>query len=241
MPGVLIMRASRIRLGVSGHAAGPRTPCPIRLRSCARGTRLQRPHQLPAGTPARKQGIMTTTRPATTFVAAAITVLATAATMAAAAPALARATPRDEPAVLRVTHTIPVPQFPYLVAVDPRTDTVYVIQIFANAVTVISGRENKVTATIPVGSHPLGIAVNPQTDTVYVANTYDHTVSVISGRTNTVVATIPVTWAPLAIAVNPRTDTIYAANDSQGPQPGDVAVISGRTNTVIATIPARGT
>ena len=50
-----------------------------------------------------------------------------------------------------VTATITVGIYPFGVATNPVTDTVYVTNFTDNTVSVISGRTNKVTATITVG------------------------------------------------------------------------------------------
>src|SRR6266581_4240266 len=102
-----------------------------------------------------------------------------------------------------VVATIPDGQGPFGVAVNPKTNTIYVTNPPSETVTVISGQTNTVVATIPVaGGLPSGVAVNPKTNTIYVANA-GGMVSVISGQTNTVVATIPLAGA-FWDAVNPK-------------------------------------
>ena len=169
------------------------------------------------------------------LITAAIAAIGPAATTAAAVASVSRGRsgPQVVTAHVRVTATIPVGRFPVGVAVNPRTDTIYVANANSGTVSVISGRTNTVVATIRVGRVPGGVAVNPRTNTIYVTNERrPGTVQVISGQTNTVVATIRVGRVPAGVAVNPRTDTIYVANANSG----TVSVISGRTNTVTATI-----
>jgi len=101
---------------------------------------------------------------------------------------------------IKVIATIPVGVFPAGVAVNEKTNAVYVTNFgnranhFKGTVSVISGRTNTVTATIGVGRQPQGIAADPKTNTIYVANSQPgvNTVSVISGRANTVTAAISV-------------------------------------------------
>jgi len=59
------------------------------------------------------------------------------------------------PPVIKVTATIAVGARPAGVATDPKTDTIYVTNIFSGTVSVISGRTNTVVATIAVGNSPL--------------------------------------------------------------------------------------
>ncbi len=65
-----------------------------------------------------------------------------------------------------VVATIRVPGDPDAVAVNPKTDTVYVADAVSNKVSVINGQTNTVVATIRVGRLPQAVAVNPKTGTV---------------------------------------------------------------------------
>lgn len=78
-----------------------------------------------------------------------------------------------------MTATIPLDGESEGVAVNPRTDTIYITGLDVNVVRAISGRTNAILATVPVGSEPLGVAVNPKTNTIYVTNGGDNTVSVL--------------------------------------------------------------
>jgi YVTN family beta-propeller protein len=101
----------------------------------------------------------------------------------------------------RVIATVRVGHTPIGIAVDPRTNTAYVVNSNGNDVSVISGKTDTVIATIPVGRGPEGVAVDPGTDAVYVTNNTDSTVSVIDPKTNVVTSTIAVGHQPLGIAV----------------------------------------
>jgi YVTN family beta-propeller protein len=124
-----------------------------------------------------------------------------------------------------VTSTISAGSFPYAVAVNPSTNTVYVANSSDNSVSVINGSTNTVTSTISAGNFPYAVAVNPSTNTVYVTNPAGNSVSVINGSTNTVTATVSVGSNPFGMAVNPSTNTIYVANSSDN----SVSVINGAT------------
>jgi YVTN family beta-propeller protein len=126
---------------------------------------------------------------------------------------------------------ISVPGNPYGVAVDPATDTAYVTDRTADAVTVIDLATDTVTATIPVGEYPNTIDVDPATDVIYVTNATSHSVSVIDGATNAVVATIATSGEPNGVAVDAATDMVYV-----GVAEGSVAVINGATNAVTDTL-----
>lgn len=130
------------------------------------------------------------------------------------------------------------------VAVDPATDTAYVVMVPRSttgtpSVDVIDLATDTVTATVPVGSDAQTLAVDPDTDLIYVVNSGTDSISVIDGTTNAVTATIDLTGLPVnsvyGIAVDPVTDVIYAGLRNSSAE-GMVAVINGASNTVTGTI-----
>jgi DNA-binding beta-propeller fold protein YncE len=129
------------------------------------------------------------------------------------------------------------------IAVDQRTNTVYVTGEVTNDVSVIDGRTCSATVTSGCRRHPVhvlagagarGIAVNEATDTVYVANTAANTVSVIDGAScNASVhsgcgrraAVANVGLSPRRVAVDELTNTIYVTNAGSN----SVTILDGRT------------
>jgi DNA-binding beta-propeller fold protein YncE len=104
------------------------------------------------------------------------------------------------------------------VAVDPRTDTIYVgagaSHTGAAQVDVLDGKTDKFTAEISVGSGGEDIGVNRRTDMIYVSNFgggeggRPGTVNVINGKNNKVVATLlQARPAPAAELQTPRRTT----------------------------------
>src|SRR5258708_30573647 len=75
---------------------------------------------------------------------------------------------------VRVTATIRVGRFPVGVAVNPRTDTIYVANANSGTVSVISGRTNTVAATVPVGRLAAGGAAKPPRNNIYDASDGSH-------------------------------------------------------------------
>ena len=136
-----------------------------------------------------------------------------------------------------------VGQTPGGIAVNTRTDTIYVTGEFSNDVSVIDGKTCNARATsgcrqtpvhVLAGAGARGIAVNEVTNTVYVANTAANTVSVINGATcNATVhsgcgqqaAVAPVGISPRRVAVDPVTNTIYVTNAGSN----SVTMLDGRT------------
>jgi YVTN family beta-propeller protein len=109
---------------------------------------------------------------------------------------------------------LPPTGHPLSVAVNPRTNRVYVTNGDGNSVSVVDGVTNTVIGTpILVGRGPFGVAVNPRLNRIYVTNSGSDTVSVIDGATNAVIGTpISVGRGPFGVAVNPRTNRIYVTN-----------------------------
>jgi YVTN family beta-propeller protein len=116
------------------------------------------------------------------------------------------------------------------IALDARTETVYVTDQLSGEVAVIDARTcnarvrsgcGAAPARVRAGGGARGIAVDEATDTVYVANTAAGTVSVIDGSTcNASVrsgcgqraAVAPVGISPRRLAVDDRTSTVYVTN-----------------------------
>ena len=85
---------------------------------------------------------------------------------------------------------IKVGRNPEDLAVNPKTNKIYVANSGSNSVSVIDGFTDRVERNIIVGSTPDGVAVNPKTNKIYVANSGSNSVSVINGTTNKIVAGI---------------------------------------------------
>src|SRR5271154_2269259 len=134
-----------------------------------------------------------------------------------------------------VTATLVVGSSPAAVAVNPVTDTIYVVNSSGNSVSVINGATNSVIATVNTGSNPVALAVNPLSNMVYVVNNGSSNITAINGATN---ATSTITDAnaisPVAVALDPLTNMVYVANFESN----NLTVINGTGNTVAATVGA---
>ena len=149
--------------------------------------------------------------------------------------------------------TIAVGNEPDGVAVNPRSDTIYVTNAGDNTVSVIDGATcnadhmggcGQTPQTVAVGSTPYPIDVDERTDTVYVGNIGDSTLSLINGATCNATVTcsqhapaVPVEQLPAGIAVDQHTDKIYVTSIVDA----DVATINGRTCTATLQISCRPT
>src|ERR1700759_1210027 len=142
-----------------------------------------------------------------------------------------------------VTNTVDVGvgKGPSALAVNPKTDKIYVANIRSNNVTVIDGKTNK-TVTVPAGPMPNAVAINQKTNKIYVSNqnldsktaNEPGSVTVIDGKTNKT-TTVTVEVQPGFVAVNEKTNKIYVVNNGTN----SLSVIDGKTNKIEANIPFR--
>ena len=119
------------------------------------------------------------------------------------------------------------------IAINPRTNMIYVVTDDSDTVSVIDGATHAVTS-ISTGKEPVAVAVNEETNKIYVASRSPHTagtVTVIDGATNKA-ATITTGSPPHALAVNPVTNKIYVANEGTN----QISAMDGTTSaaTMIA-------
>jgi YVTN family beta-propeller protein len=120
---------------------------------------------------------------------------------------------------------------PTSVAVNPRTNRIYVANSGSLNVTVVDGTTKEVVATVPVATRPHSIAVNQRSSRIYVT-TAESSIIVINGDSNEVVGSIPLSTRPIGLAIDHRTDRVIVATSEPV-----VAVVDGPSSRVIATIP----
>ena len=137
------------------------------------------------------------------------------------------ATPVERPTI------IPVPDLihPKGVAVNPRTNRVYVASRDNNSLMVLDGGSNSFLTRISICKEPFGVAVNAVTNKIYVACFAQGVIAVVNGASNAVETLI---WAgpnPTYVGVNEATNQIFAVTY------GNHALVSinGNTNAVTST------
>ncbi len=122
------------------------------------------------------------------------------------------------------------------IAVNKRTNKVYLANYGNNRVSVIDGTTNHVITHIDGVIRPLRVAVNEKTNKIYVSNNDSsaNSVTVINGVKDTVESTITGFSLPRDIVVNERTNIIVVASNGNN----TISVIDGQTNDKLIT--ARG-
>ncbi|CAG7620248.1 hypothetical protein PAESOLCIP111_02260 [Paenibacillus solanacearum] len=135
----------------------------------------------------------------------------------------------------KVIATVKTGRLPFNLAVNPRTNRIYITNFFDGTVSVINGRTNRVIATVKVGERCDNIAVDPRANLIYVATisltSPNGQLVVLNGSTNRVQTKIPFTGRPSQIVVNPAARRIYVTNTSED----TVSVIDGNNHAFLAT------
>ena len=123
------------------------------------------------------------------------------------------------------------------VAVNPRTNKIYVTGFFSNTVTIIDGRTNTVSTTVSV-PFPTKPAVDLFANRVYVpSQNFIGQVFVLDGNSDAVLAQIQTGNFTTSVGVDFLRHLAYASNQGFTPETNNLSVIDTTTNTVIATIP----
>jgi YVTN family beta-propeller protein len=108
---------------------------------------------------------------------------------------------------------IEVGLIPLDLAVNPKTNKIYVANSGSNTVSVIDGIRNKVIANVSVGEYPVDVIIDPNEPWIYIPNFDSQTVSVIDYNIDKVVDNISkLGVSPVQIDLNPFTNTLYISN-----------------------------
>jgi YVTN family beta-propeller protein len=111
-----------------------------------------------------------------------------------------------------VVTKLPTGLDPEAIAVNPVTNTLFVVNKGDDTVTV-SDRNRLTTTSVPVGHLPVAIAINATTDQAYVVNSGSNSVTKIDGVT-LATSSIAVGNQPNAIALDPELNRIFVANSA---------------------------
>ncbi len=96
------------------------------------------------------------------------------------------------------------------VAIDPRTNRIYVANSWTNNVSVIDGKTLRLTATILVGLQPMDVAISQEGE-AFVANSGSDNLAVLGGATPGLMRVIALNPRPMGMAVHPGTGRVYVA------------------------------
>ena len=131
-------------------------------------------------------------------------------------------------------------------AVDSKTNVLYVTDEDSYSVLAIDGKREKVVGTIPIDGNfgePEDIAINSNTDTIYIVNGESKSVVILNsikgfsplnqGTSNDV--GIKTMSPPSRIAVNPESNKIYVS--SQARSYNDIMVVDSLSDKLTRTIP----
>jgi len=101
---------------------------------------------------------------------------------------------------------------PSIIAVDSKTNKIYLINQNSDIVSIIDGFIEKPVANISSFCSPASITLDPNRSMIYVINRDNNTISAINESTNQIVRNIVVGKSPTGLTINPTSRKIYVAN-----------------------------
>jgi DNA-binding beta-propeller fold protein YncE len=129
-----------------------------------------------------------------------------------------------------VVATIPMPNPPGTMAINPATGYVFVPIAGTGQVDVIKESNQQIVHTISIGEDAAHTAVNIKTARLYVADPYVGALYVFDSNSYALLATVSISDASW-VAVNEATNTVYVSDFGN-----TIYVVSGATNTITTTI-----
>jgi YVTN family beta-propeller protein len=106
-------------------------------------------------------------------------------------------------------------KYPCALAINSKTNRIYVVNYADQSITVIDGAANSVLATLPVGDHPQAVTVNEASNQIYVANVHGDSVTVIDCTRNVVADTLHAGKNPYGIVVDKTTGMVATVNQGE--------------------------
>jgi YVTN family beta-propeller protein len=130
-----------------------------------------------------------------------------------------------------VIATIPMPNDPHGLAVDPDAGKVYVTNYLGSSISVIDEKSNTIVSTIAVPALPQHLAIDLKRKKLYVVQ-ITGSVTVIDLKTQNIINTIKVGSLSWGTALDSKTGKLYVSNYLGE----SISVIDVNTDTVITTI-----
>jgi len=132
-----------------------------------------------------------------------------------------------------VVATVTVGSAPSLVAVNRKTNLIYVTNAGSNSVSVIDGATNTVINTDTVAAFPQAVATNPALNRIYVGSFGStNQLSVINGATNQVKQfQIGKSGVATGLSANSKSGMVYICNPVS-----NLVAFNGKTNKITTTL-----
>lgn len=110
--------------------------------------------------------------------------------------------------------TIPIGtgSYPFAMAVDQRTERVFVVDSDSNRVRTIDAVSGAVLRSVAVGQSPGPLRVDEQSGHVFVVSTFDDTVRMLDARSGRLLRTIALASAPSDAVVDGRTGRAFVSS-----------------------------
>jgi YVTN family beta-propeller protein len=129
-----------------------------------------------------------------------------------------------------VLRSVRVGWQPDALAVDARTDRVFVANLADGTLSVLDATSGRLLRAVAVGTNPTAVAVDEQTGHAFVANNSDGTVSVLDARSGVALRTVVVS-SPMSVVVDAGTRRVIVADGFSG----SVSVLDARSGAVLRT------
>lgn len=127
---------------------------------------------------------------------------------------------------------IKVSNQPTLLAINEKTNKIFVINMGSKDLSIINGDKDTVLANIPLGGMPLNLAVNEDNNKVYIADRANNEIIIVDGLTNKISKRVPVGNYPFSIIFNEKLKRVYVANRTSD----TISVIDSEKEEVIKEI-----
>src|SRR5579885_3052649 len=141
-----------------------------------------------------------------------------------------------------LVRAVPVGRGPDAVAIDERTDRVFVANGDDGTVSMLDAHSGAPLRTIAVGRDPDALAVDAQTQRVFAVNgnfAGPGSVSVLDARSGRLLRTVAVGLSPVAVAVEAPAHQVVVVNagDFERKVAGTVSVLDAWTGALVRTVP----
>ncbi|NNG95776.1 YncE family protein [Gordonia araii NBRC 100433] len=138
--------------------------------------------------------------------------------------------------------TVPMPQVPVGLAVDPARGRVLTTSARAGGAAIVdmgatrARPSDMIRTSIPL-KHVMGVAADPVSGRAYIANSNADAVMVVDTATRGELAVIRGVYRPSLLSVDPGRGRVYVGNaDTKAKKTNYVAVIDAKTNAVVKKI-----
>jgi len=131
-------------------------------------------------------------------------------------------------------ETLEVGHKPWGIAVDEKTNRVYVVNWESGTVTIIDGTSDTIVKTVSIPHTPLYPIINENTDSIYVTGSQTGKTAILNMQDLDAIETLDLNLD--FGVVSHLTNKFYAIKNGQYPNTGTILVVNSSTNQVLTEI-----